>query len=61
MLLKDNNSAFKTLLYSEWGFTHQQMRKSLRGFYRVLRKNWKERRQDIDEKNEMSQLKDLRK
>lgn len=26
------------------------MRKSLRGFYRVLRKNWKEKRQDVDVK-----------
>ena len=50
MLLEGKSSAFKTRLYSEWVFTHQQMRKSLRGFYRVLRKNWKEKRQDVDVK-----------
>ena len=33
MLLEGKNSAFKTSLYGGWVFTHQQMRKSLRGFY----------------------------
>jgi len=50
MLLKDNSSAFKTSLYGGRVFTHQQMRKSLRGFYWVFRKNRKEKRQDIDVK-----------
>ena len=50
MLLEGKSSTFKTSLYGGRVFTHQQMRKSLRGFYRVLRKNWKEKRQDIDVK-----------
>lgn len=33
MLLEGKSSAFKTRLCSEWVFTHQQIRKSLRGFY----------------------------
>lgn len=33
MLLEGKNSAFKTPLYSRRVFTHQQTRKSLRGFY----------------------------
>jgi len=45
MLLEGKSSAFKTSLYGGRVFTHQQMRKSLRGFYWVLRKNWKKKQQ----------------
>jgi len=54
MLLEGKSNAFKTRLCSEWGFAHPQTRKSLRGFYWAHRKNWKERRQDVDVKETRS-------